>query len=78
MDRQKDSGDVEEGEEMTIKIIHLESRRVAFKVEQEMTKGKSLYEALAMASIEARDRQERQKKSITGIWLDEANPKPIT
>jgi len=63
---------------MTAKNIHLESRRVAFKVEQEMTKGKSIYEALAMASMEARDRQERQKRAITGIWQNEANPKPIT
>ena len=42
----------------------------------EMRRGKSIFEALAIAAMEAHDRQERQKKEITGVWIDEANEMP--
>jgi len=45
-------------------------------METEMRRGKSIFEALAIAGMEAHDRQERQKKKVTGIWIDEADNVP--
>ena len=59
-----------------MKTIHLESQRVGRKVEIEMRRGKSIFEALAVAAMEASDRQERQKKTITGVWVDESDKAP--
>lgn len=59
-----------------MKTIHIESQRVGRKVETEMRRGKSIFEALAVAANEAHDRQERQKKAITGVWVDEADKVP--
>ena len=59
-----------------MKKIHLESQRVGRSVEIEMRRGKSIFEALAVAAKEARDRQERQKHAITGVWVDEAEHTP--
>lgn len=36
-----------------------------------MRRGKSVYEALAAAAMEAREREEREKWAITGAWVDE-------
>jgi hypothetical protein len=62
--------------ENVMKTIHLESQRVGRKIEIEMRRGKSIFEALAVATMEAHDRQERQKKAITGMWIDEADKVP--
>lgn len=59
-----------------MKTIHFESQRVGRKVETEMRRGKSIFEAIAVAAMEANDRQERQKKAITGVWVDEADKMP--
>jgi len=61
-----------------MKTIHLESQRVGRKIEIEMRRGKSIFEALAVATMEAHDRQERQKKAITGMWIDGADKVPNT
>lgn len=54
---------------------HLESRRIGRQVEVEMRRGKSIFEALAISAMDAYERQERQKKTITNVWFDEmSNP----
>ncbi|MCR4319777.1 MAG: hypothetical protein NUV74_05500 [Candidatus Brocadiaceae bacterium] len=45
-----------------MKKIHLESQRVGRKVELEMRRGKSIHEALAIAAMEAKSRQDRLDK----------------
>ena len=52
--------------------VHLESRRVVKLIKFEMrTRGKSFLEALLLAAQDAHERAERQKKTITGVWLDD-------
>ena len=44
---------------------------VAWKVEIEMRRGKSIFEAMAVAAMKARDMQGSQKKTMSGVWVDE-------
>lgn len=51
-------------------------QKIWWKVETEMRRGKSTFEAHAVAAMEARDRQERQGKAVTGAWVDEVAEVP--